>query len=167
MHGRHLPGACAHDGVANGDETGTDCGGPTAPSRCTTGQGCANDTDCDNVLCNLGTKVCSPPAPNDLLQSDGESWMDLYGNLAEYTGNFTASTNDFCDFSVANYDAACPCTRSARAGTGTRYTNIPISGIIGRTWEGHNYGTGSIAAFQVTFQYGKFGGRCVRPASKY
>jgi hypothetical protein len=100
-----------------------------------------------------------------VLKSGGESWMDLYANLAEYTGDFQASTSDFCDFSVATYGTSC--TRSNRSGTGTQFTNIPRAGIIGRTWEGHNYGTGSTNVFAVTFQYGKFGGRCVRPATKY
>jgi hypothetical protein len=94
----------------------------------------------------------------------GESWMDFYGDLAEYTGDLAASGNDFCDFSAAPAGGATTCTRSGRPGEiGTYYTNIPRSGIIGRSWEGHNYGRGSAGGFPVTFQYGKFGGRCVRP----
>ncbi len=98
-------------------------------------------------------------------KSGGESWMDFYGNLAEYTGNFAAPTYDFCDYSATPAPAAPRCTRSLKpAGAqGTHYTGIPRAGIIGRSWEGHNYGRGSTNGFQVTFQYGKFGGRCVRP----
>jgi hypothetical protein len=99
------------------------------------------------------------------LTGDGEHWMDLWANLAEYTGDFTASTADWCDFSVDG--GAGGCTRTNKGGTGVHYTNIPKAGIIGVSWEGHQYDRGSTAAFQVTFQYGKFGGRCVRPVANY
>jgi len=99
-------------------------------------------------------------------KAGGESWFDLYANLAEYTGDFVASGSDFCDYSDAPAMGATTCTRSGRdANGGTYYTNIPRAGIIGRSWEGHNYGRGSGNQFPVTFQYGKFGGRCVRPAN--
>jgi hypothetical protein len=94
---------------------------------------------------------------------DDDRWMDLGGNLGEYTGDFTASGSDFCDYSAAPLPGATTCTRSNKVGSGTRYTNIPVSRIVGRTWEGHNYGAGQ-GGFPVTFQYGKFGGRCTRPA---
>jgi hypothetical protein len=101
-----------------------------------------------------------------LLKSKGESWMDLYANLAEYTGDFAASAQDFCDFSGAPAGGAVTCTRALKAGTGTQYTAIPSASLIGNTWEGHAYGrnTSGAARVPVTFQYGKFGGRCVRPA---
>ncbi|MDB4943066.1 MAG: hypothetical protein JWP97_2600 [Labilithrix sp.] len=102
-------------------------------------------------------------------KSGGESWMDLWANLAEYTGDFTASASrTWCDYS-AGVNAGDPtCTRSGHAGNlGTKYTNIPAAGIIGNSWEGHEYGYGSGNAFEVTFQYGKFGARCVRPATPY
>jgi hypothetical protein len=102
-----------------------------------------------------------------LLTSGGESWHDLYANLAEYTGDFAASGQDWCDFSVTPNAGDPTCTRGLHAGTGTRYTKIPTAGIIGNTWEGHQYGYGSAGAFPVTFQYGKFGGRCVRPTDPY
>jgi hypothetical protein len=102
-----------------------------------------------------------------VLKSGGESWFDLLANLAEYTGDFKASTQDWCDFSVTPNAGDPQCTRNLHAGSGTRYTNIPVSGIIGRTWEGHQYEYGSPNGFPVTFQYGKFGGRCVRPAAPY
>jgi hypothetical protein len=47
------------------------------------------------------------------------------------------------------------------------YTGIPTAGIIGQTWEGHQYNRGTASGFAITFQYGKFGGRCVRPATEY
>jgi formylglycine-generating enzyme required for sulfatase activity len=98
--------------------------------------------------------------------ANGQRWYDLYGNVAEYTGDFQGASQEFCDFSGAPAAGATTCTRSLKpAGSiGTRYTGLPTTGIIGSSWEGHQYGRGQAVAFAVTFQYGKFGGRCVRPA---
>ena len=108
------------------------------------------------------------PGDATLLTSGGESWMDIYANLAEYTGDFRASGSDFCDFSTAPLAGDPTCTRNGHPGQlGTKYTGIPVSGIIGQTFEGHEYNYGSVNGFEVTFQYGKFGARCVRPADPY
>ena len=72
--------AAAHDdGLKNLDETGIDCGGPTAPNRCPPGQGCGNDTDCAGTRCNLGTLKCNPPTSTDLLKNGTESDIDCGG----------------------------------------------------------------------------------------
>jgi hypothetical protein len=103
-----------------------------------------------------------------LAQSEGSSWMDVFANLAEYTGDFSASSNDWCDMSVDPGVGAVTCTRGNRPGQiGIRWQNIPKSGIIGRSWEGHDYGRGSTSGYASTFQYGKFGARCVRPAAPW
>jgi hypothetical protein len=53
-------------------------------------------------------------------------------------------------------------------GPGTLYSNIPTAGIYGSSWEGHVYNKANLTSgYPVTFQYGKFGARCVRPANKY
>lgn len=82
--GTKLCKAPAHDdGLKNGDETGTDCGGPTAPTRCATGQGCAANTDCNNVLCDVaGTKLCKAPAYDDGLKNGDETGTDCGGPTA-------------------------------------------------------------------------------------
>jgi hypothetical protein len=95
-------------------------------------------------------------------QGNGQSWMDLWANLIEYTGDFSGSS-DFCDFSGAPAAGATICTRSYKGGNGTYYTGIPMTKVVGNSWEGHQYGLGG-TTFQATFQYGKFGGRCARPA---
>jgi hypothetical protein len=104
------------------------------------------------------------------LKSGGESWYDLFANMAEYTGDFVASTDDFCDLSAAPVPGKTTCTRTdpttvppSTKGPGTLYTGIPRVGVIGDTWEGHEYKRGVPNAIWVTFQYGKFGARCVRP----
>lgn len=101
------------------------------------------------------------------LKGDGESWQDLYANLAEYTGDLTPSANDFCDHSTDGSAAASNCRRSGHADFGVLYSGIPRVGMIGQSWEGHEYNKGGANQFQATFQYGKFGARCVRPVAPY
>jgi hypothetical protein len=52
------------DGISDGDETDTDCGGPTC-TRCTNGKKCTNPDDCLNGVCTNGTcaqGACFPGA---------------------------------------------------------------------------------------------------------
>jgi hypothetical protein len=98
-------------------------------------------------------------------KSNGESWMDLYANMVEYTGDFSASSTDWCDFSTDG--GAGGCSRSLHAGNGVHYTNIPTTRLVGASWEGHVYGRSGSSTWPATGQYGKFGGRCARPANPY
>jgi hypothetical protein len=111
-------------------------------------------------------------------KSNGESWYDLYANLAEYTGDFAVNPNatlqTFCDLSAAPVAGQPTCTRANPSspanpkGPGTLYNGIPQIGMVGVSWEGHQYGKTSKASnLPATFQYGKFGARCVRPADPY
>jgi hypothetical protein len=111
------------------------------------------------------------PMDATALKREGESWMDLYANMAETTGDFVASSEaDFCDLSSG---AAGPgdeaCTRKDPGPPevtvpGVRYRNIPTTRVLGYAWEGHEYPRSSTdGGLPATFQYGKFGGRCVRP----
>ena len=117
--------------------------------------------------------------PKDLTaakSADGQGWFDLFANLGEYTGDFAArptadELSTFCDRSSDPQPGATTCTRQVpedmSTATGTLFSGIPQVGIVGSTWEGHQYGPFSPAALPVTFQYGKFGARCVRPATAY
>jgi hypothetical protein len=118
------------------------------------------------------------PLDASVIKSGGESWYDLYANLAEYTADFAtnpnASLNTFCDFSAAPVAGQPTCMGtdpgppSTPKGPGTLHSNIPQIGMLGHTWEGHRYGNTSKASqLPATFQYGKFGARCVRPADPY
>jgi hypothetical protein len=71
--------APAHDdGIKNLGETGIDCGGAAAPAKkCPTGQGCAGDGDCNNVLCKV--LVCDSPRSNDHLTNGTETDEDCGG----------------------------------------------------------------------------------------
>ncbi|MBX3197246.1 MAG: hypothetical protein KF894_03735 [Labilithrix sp.] len=68
------------DGVKNGDETGTDCGGPTTAKKCPPGQGCSQDSDCNNVRCSAAApKTCDPPSSSDGLRNGTETDIDCGG----------------------------------------------------------------------------------------
>jgi hypothetical protein len=66
------------DGVHNGDETDTDCGGPTCTMRCPSGDMCAIGTDCQSGLCGPGG-VCAVPSCTDGVRNGGESDVDCGG----------------------------------------------------------------------------------------
>jgi hypothetical protein len=50
--GACVPASC-HDGLQNGNETGTDCGGGTCPA-CAAGQSCSVNSDCLTGVCSGG-----------------------------------------------------------------------------------------------------------------
>jgi hypothetical protein len=117
--------------------------------------------------------------PNDASakKSGGEQWFDLFANLLEATGDFAPNANPlwttFCDLSAEPAPGATTCTRTQPGsppktkGPGTRYTGIPQVGMMGRSWEGHMIGKSKTSTLPATFQYGKVGGRCARPANSY
>ena len=110
--------APAHDdGIKNGDETGLDCGGPTAPERCETGQGCGATADCKNVLCDVaGTKLCLAPANDDGLKNGTETDVDCGGGAPTNavkcaTGKGCALPAD-CTTDGCGYNNKCAVARS-------------------------------------------------------
>ncbi len=64
------------DGVENGLETGTDCGGPFCPA-CPPGQGCGQPSDCTSFVCKVG--VCQAPTCSDGIQNGKETDVDCGG----------------------------------------------------------------------------------------
>jgi hypothetical protein len=111
-----------------------------------------------------------------LLKAGADSWMDVFANLAEYSAEWSAGTDPtlstFCDTSASTAPGGTACTRNYKPGVvGTLYTGIPQIGIVGDTWEGHRYDNKTYMSggskLPWTFQYGKFGARCVRPAAAY
>ncbi|NOU29952.1 MAG: hypothetical protein HOO96_18765 [Polyangiaceae bacterium] len=67
----------AINGMQDGDETGVDCGGPSAPP-CAVGIGCLVGTDCDSLVCGAG-KTCSAPTGSDGQKNGDESGVDCGG----------------------------------------------------------------------------------------
>lgn len=107
-----------------------------------------------------------------LAKSAGESWYDVMANLVELTGDWSTNPDGllgtFCDMSAPPVAGKPTCTRGLRPGeVGTLYGGIPQVGAVGWTWEGHQYGKNVNSTISATFQYGKFGARCARPAAAY
>ena len=65
------------DGVKNGDETDTDCGGTKAP-KCGDGKACMVRNDCANDVCNAGK--CQAAICNDLSKNGTETDVDCGGS---------------------------------------------------------------------------------------
>ncbi|MFP4111398.1 MAG: hypothetical protein ACLFUO_00195 [Candidatus Woesearchaeota archaeon] len=72
------PGVFCHNGVIDGDETGTDCGGSCA--RCTEGAGCEEDSDCTSELYCNSNDVCAVPRCDDNRQNGDETDVDCGGS---------------------------------------------------------------------------------------
>jgi hypothetical protein len=74
--GRCDGGTCAaptcSDGLQNGNETGTDCGGRCGP--CATGTACRVDGDCQSGVCLQGS--CRAPSCNDGVENGSETDTD-------------------------------------------------------------------------------------------
>jgi hypothetical protein len=67
--------AC-NDGVKNGAETGTDCGGGACP-LCATGGGCAGNADCGSAVCQGG--ICQAASCSDGVKNGAETGTDCGG----------------------------------------------------------------------------------------
>lgn len=64
------------DGIRNGLETDTDCGGPSC-SPCQDNQGCALAVDCGSQVCT--NAICQPPSCTDAVQNGTETDTDCGG----------------------------------------------------------------------------------------
>ena len=72
--------AACPDGVANGTETGTDCGGPNSCARCAEGLPCAQGSDCEELVCG-NDDLCAAPScsPGDGQRNGLETGTDCGG----------------------------------------------------------------------------------------
>jgi hypothetical protein len=68
------------DGVTNGAETDTDCGGD-ACSRCAVDQKCGADADCESAYCAGGK--CAKPSCTDGIKNGAETGKDCGGGFCE------------------------------------------------------------------------------------
>jgi hypothetical protein len=63
------------DGLANGNETDLDCGGPCGP--CEDGSGCVEDADCVSLVCT--EEECQVPTCDDEVHNGSETGLDCGG----------------------------------------------------------------------------------------
>ena len=108
-----------NDGVVNGNETGTDCGGGTC-AACGAGQGCTQPSDCLSGVCT--GMMCQAPACGDGQQQAGEGCDD--GNM---------SNADDCPDDVANGGNCQPAT----CGDGF----VDMQGPVTEACDGNGMGT--------------------------
>lgn len=133
-------GSVAHDdGIKNGDETGIDCGGPTATKKCPPGEGCAGDADCDNTRCDTaGAKTCNAPTKNDGLQNGTETDVDCGGgaptNADRCKDGKTDATSQKCDVDgdcesgFCSFTKHCVTARSCKGTVGNATAGITTCG---------------------------------------
>lgn len=80
---RCLEVAC-NDGVLNGEEVLTDCGGG-ACAGCPDGSPCTEATDCASAVCGAGG-TCSAPSCNDEQRNQDETGVDCGGGCPQNCG---------------------------------------------------------------------------------
>jgi len=98
-------GPSCFDTEKNGDETDEDCGGTTCDARCPVGDGCKENADCEEKVCD-GTE-CLAPACDDDVQNGGEMLTDCGGPCeAGCPLGAPCRVDDDCD-SLTCVDEAC------------------------------------------------------------
>ena len=139
-------------------------------------------TPADDDSAAIGAPGRFPLDVTKATSDGGEGWFDIGGNMMEAAWPVGAvntganPTKDVCDVTTTTGGTAC--SRLGRNGI-RRYTgNLPHIALVGYSFEGHarrseaylastDGDESRIAAGDlkpVTFQYGKVGGRCARPA---
>jgi len=90
------------DGLKNGDETDTDCGGGTC-SPCDDEQACQDDPDCNSGVCT--DMVCVAAACDDAVQNQDESDIDCGGTTCPQCldGDSCVDSGD-CESGVCDAD---------------------------------------------------------------
>ncbi|MFH2008092.1 MAG: hypothetical protein ABI333_16035 [bacterium] len=94
------------DGLVNGSETDTDCGGGVCPA-CAGGQHCNAPSDCANGICPADDGVCCDAACNATCES--------------CLGANTGGADGTCDFVTVNTDPDAECPLDQCDGAGTCY----------------------------------------------
>ncbi len=99
------------DGAANGQETGTDCGGPSC-ATCPAGEGCSEASDCESRVCTAG--VCAAPACDDGVQNGEEDLAtDCGGGCPCATGQACVGNADCASLSCVGGTCAAPSCNDA------------------------------------------------------
>ncbi len=89
--------AACDDGVQNGSETDTDCGGDCP--QCLDNRSCEEHSDCISLVCQ--GDVCQPPRCNDFTKNGDETDVDCGGPACGPCGdNLECSDDDDCQSAV-------------------------------------------------------------------
>lgn len=105
------------DGVANGSETGVDCGGTCKP--CEVGGGCKVGPDCVSGVCSGGT--CIAPSCDDHVQNGDETGTDCGGSTCPKCGPGVECTDnsDCVSLLCENNKCTSSCTDGLKGGDET------------------------------------------------
>jgi hypothetical protein len=85
--------ASCGDGMKNGDETDTDCGG-SCGATCKTNQTCGGAKDCESGVCT--NNKCAGPACNDGIKNGSETDTDCGGSCPKCGPNKGCNSNGDC-----------------------------------------------------------------------
>jgi hypothetical protein len=101
-----VPVACS-DGIANGQETDVDCGGPVC-APCIAGKSCDNDDDCLSSVCGEDDKCKAPTCTDDTLNG-GETDVDCGGGCPLCDNGKVCVDGEDCLSLVCGCDPECSC----------------------------------------------------------
>ncbi len=117
-------GTCAN-GIADGDETDVDCGGPTCGAGCGDGQDCEQDSDCASNVCGEGN-TCEPSATcADGVVNGDETDVDCGGSCPQACDDGEGCLADddcasmFCDPDTMTCGPSTTCVDGERNGDET------------------------------------------------
>ena len=122
--------ACSN-GILDGTETDTDCGGICGPT-CGTGKNCGRNADCAGNYCNAQNK-CAVPACTDLLKNGNETDTDCGGSCTTKCSNGkTCRANTDCSSSLCT-NGICSINLCSNNIKDSVETDLDCGGICGPT----------------------------------
>lgn len=104
-----LPDTHCQDGLRNGGETDTDCGGPRC-GGCRTGQTCFEANDCRSGVCEGGT--CQAASCTDSVRNGNETDRDCGGSCRPCRDSRACERPDDCTSGVCLLDVCAPASCS-------------------------------------------------------
>jgi hypothetical protein len=87
------------DGIPNGNESDTDCGG-TCDARCVNGRQCGQGSDCESKSCIDG--VCAPGRCDDSVENGNETSLDCGGNCDPCADGSACTQDRDCESGVCD-----------------------------------------------------------------
>lgn len=140
-------------------------GGAALPTKCATGQGCANNADCNNVLCTAGL-LCDAPTSLDMPMNGTETDIDCGGgaptNAPGCSPGKKCGVDNDCGSKACNYASKCVESISCKTQHGGDTCGPNGNESLGRRGEGRHASRGDLRRQDVHRPRG--GARQVRVA---
>ncbi len=105
--GKVCVSAACGDGVKNGQESDSDCGGSCPP--CADAFHCLVASDCQSLVCGSGDAgfVCIPPSCNDGVKNQGEFAVDCLGPCGKCRTGQPCAADNGCQSGFCRSDMTC------------------------------------------------------------